>query len=74
MLLKDKVGVCGHTGLATAGWSGSSHGAGKFRDLLENMTLLKRPPTLDDVANTAAFLTSDQPRQLRELSQISHAA
>ena len=32
----------------------------QFRDFLENMTLLKRLPTLDDVANTAAFLASDQ--------------
>jgi 3-oxoacyl-[acyl-carrier protein] reductase len=31
----------------------------EFRAILENMTLLKRLPTLDDVANTAAFLASD---------------
>jgi 3-oxoacyl-[acyl-carrier protein] reductase len=30
-----------------------------FRTMLENMTLLKRLPTLDDVANTAVFLASD---------------
>jgi NAD(P)-dependent dehydrogenase (short-subunit alcohol dehydrogenase family) len=31
----------------------------EFRSLIENMTLLKRLPTLADVANTAAFLASD---------------
>jgi 3-oxoacyl-[acyl-carrier protein] reductase len=34
-------------------------GQDEFRNLIENMTLLKRLPTLDDVANTAAFLASD---------------
>lgn len=34
-------------------------GQEEFRNLLESMTLLKRLPTLDDVANTAAFLASD---------------
>jgi 3-oxoacyl-[acyl-carrier protein] reductase len=34
-------------------------GKDEFRNLLESMTLLKRLPTLDDVANTAAFLASD---------------
>jgi 3-oxoacyl-[acyl-carrier protein] reductase len=34
-------------------------GRDEFRNLIENMTLLKRLPTLDDVANTAAFLASD---------------
>jgi 3-oxoacyl-[acyl-carrier protein] reductase len=34
-------------------------GRDEFRNLLESMTLLKRLPTLDDVANTAAFLASD---------------
>jgi 3-oxoacyl-[acyl-carrier protein] reductase len=32
----------------------------EFRNLLEDMTLLKRLPTLDDVANMAAFLASDK--------------
>jgi 3-oxoacyl-[acyl-carrier protein] reductase len=31
----------------------------EFKRLIENMTLLKRLPTLADVANTAAFLASD---------------
>jgi enoyl-[acyl-carrier-protein] reductase (NADH) len=31
----------------------------EFRKLLEGMTLLRRLPTLDDVANAAAFLASD---------------
>jgi 3-oxoacyl-[acyl-carrier protein] reductase len=31
----------------------------EFRSLIENMTLLKRLPTLDEVAKTAAFLASD---------------
>jgi len=31
----------------------------EFRSLIENMTLLKRLPTLADVANTAAFMASD---------------
>jgi 3-oxoacyl-[acyl-carrier protein] reductase len=31
----------------------------EFRTFIENMTLLKRLPTLADVANTAAFLASD---------------
>jgi 3-oxoacyl-[acyl-carrier protein] reductase len=35
-------------------------GRDEFRNLLESMTLLKRLPTLDDVANTAAFLASDK--------------
>jgi 3-oxoacyl-[acyl-carrier protein] reductase len=35
-------------------------GQDEFRNLLESMTLLKRLPTLDDVANTAAFLASDK--------------
>jgi NAD(P)-dependent dehydrogenase (short-subunit alcohol dehydrogenase family) len=34
-------------------------GQEEFRNLLESMTLLKRLPTLDDVANTAAFLASE---------------
>jgi 3-oxoacyl-[acyl-carrier protein] reductase len=34
-------------------------GKDEFRNLLESMTLLKRLPTLDDVANTTAFLASD---------------
>jgi 3-oxoacyl-[acyl-carrier protein] reductase len=34
-------------------------GRDEFRNLIENMTLLKRLPTLDDVANTAAFLALD---------------
>jgi 3-oxoacyl-[acyl-carrier protein] reductase len=32
----------------------------EFRTLIESMTLLKRLPSLTDVANTAAFLASDQ--------------
>lgn len=32
----------------------------EFRNLLEDMTLLKRLPTLADVANTAAFLASEK--------------
>jgi len=32
---------------------------GAFRRLIENMTLLKRLPTLNEVARTAAFLASD---------------
>jgi 3-oxoacyl-[acyl-carrier protein] reductase len=32
----------------------------EFRKLIENMTLLKRLPTLADVANTAAFVASDK--------------
>jgi NAD(P)-dependent dehydrogenase (short-subunit alcohol dehydrogenase family) len=32
---------------------------GEFRTLIENMTLLKKLPTLDEVAHTAAFLASD---------------
>jgi NAD(P)-dependent dehydrogenase (short-subunit alcohol dehydrogenase family) len=35
-------------------------GQEEFRNFLESMTLLKRLPTLDDVANTAAFLASDK--------------
>jgi 3-oxoacyl-[acyl-carrier protein] reductase len=35
-------------------------GRDEFRQLIENMTLLKRLPTLSDVANTAAFLASDR--------------
>ena len=31
----------------------------EFRRLIENMTLLKRLPTLSEVAKTAAFLASD---------------
>ena len=31
----------------------------EFRRLIENMTLLKRLPTLNEVAKTAAFLASD---------------
>ncbi len=31
-----------------------------FRRFLEGMTLLKRLPTLEDGANTAVFLASDQ--------------
>ncbi|WP_129787693.1 SDR family NAD(P)-dependent oxidoreductase [Promicromonospora panici] len=31
----------------------------EFRSLIENMTLLKRLPTLENVASTAAFLASD---------------
>jgi 3-oxoacyl-[acyl-carrier protein] reductase len=34
-------------------------GRDEFRSLLESMTLLKRLPTLADVANAAAFLVSD---------------
>lgn len=34
-------------------------GQDEFRTFIENMTLLKRLPTLADVANTAAFLASD---------------
>jgi 3-oxoacyl-[acyl-carrier protein] reductase len=34
-------------------------GKDEFRNFLESMTLLKRLPTLNDVANTAAFLASD---------------
>jgi 3-oxoacyl-[acyl-carrier protein] reductase len=34
-------------------------GAEEFRSFIENLTLLKRLPTLADVANTAAFLASD---------------
>jgi 3-oxoacyl-[acyl-carrier protein] reductase len=34
-------------------------GAEAFRSFIENLTLLKRRPTLADVANTAAFLASD---------------
>jgi NAD(P)-dependent dehydrogenase (short-subunit alcohol dehydrogenase family) len=34
-------------------------GKDEFRTLIENMTLLKRLPTLDEVASTAAFLASD---------------
>jgi 3-oxoacyl-[acyl-carrier protein] reductase len=34
-------------------------GAGEFRSLIEGWTLLKRLPSLADVANTAAFLASD---------------
>jgi NAD(P)-dependent dehydrogenase (short-subunit alcohol dehydrogenase family) len=34
-------------------------GKDEFRTLIENMTLLKRLPTLDGVANAAAFLASD---------------
>jgi NAD(P)-dependent dehydrogenase (short-subunit alcohol dehydrogenase family) len=34
-------------------------GQDEFRSLIENMTLLKRLPTLDEVAKTAAFLASD---------------
>jgi 3-oxoacyl-[acyl-carrier protein] reductase len=34
-------------------------GQDEFRAFIEGMTLLKRLPTLDDVANTAAFLASD---------------
>ena len=34
-------------------------GADEFRSLIESWTLLKRLPTLPDVANTAAFLASD---------------
>jgi 3-oxoacyl-[acyl-carrier protein] reductase len=34
-------------------------GAEAFRSFIENLTLLKRLPTLADVANTAAFLASD---------------
>lgn len=34
-------------------------GQDEFRNFLESMTLLKRLPTLEDVANTAAFLASD---------------
>jgi 3-oxoacyl-[acyl-carrier protein] reductase len=34
-------------------------GRDEFRNFLESMTLLKRLPTLEDVANTAAFLASD---------------
>jgi 3-oxoacyl-[acyl-carrier protein] reductase len=35
-------------------------GQDEFRNFIENMTLLKRLPTLADVANAAAFLASDQ--------------
>ncbi len=35
-------------------------GEDEFRGFLERMTLLRRLPTLDDVANTAAFLASDR--------------
>ena len=35
-------------------------GQEEFRTFIENMTLLKRLPTLADVANTAAFLASDK--------------
>ena len=31
----------------------------EFRSFLENMTLLKRLPTLAELANTAVFLASD---------------
>jgi 3-oxoacyl-[acyl-carrier protein] reductase len=34
-------------------------GQQEFRSFIENLTLLKRLPTLADVANTAAFLASD---------------
>jgi 3-oxoacyl-[acyl-carrier protein] reductase len=34
-------------------------GLGEFRAFIESMTLLKRLPTLEQVANTAAFLASD---------------
>ena len=34
-------------------------GGEEFRSFIENMTLLKRLPTLAEVANTAAFLASD---------------
>ena len=34
-------------------------GQDEFRSFIEGMTLLKRLPTLDDVANTVAFLASD---------------
>jgi 3-oxoacyl-[acyl-carrier protein] reductase len=34
-------------------------GHDEFRTLIENMTLLKRLPTLENVASTAAFLASD---------------
>jgi 3-oxoacyl-[acyl-carrier protein] reductase len=34
-------------------------GEDEFRRFLEGMTLLKRLPTLAEVANTAAFLASD---------------
>jgi 3-oxoacyl-[acyl-carrier protein] reductase len=34
-------------------------GRDEFRSLIESMTLLKRLPTLDEVAKTAAFLASD---------------
>jgi NAD(P)-dependent dehydrogenase (short-subunit alcohol dehydrogenase family) len=34
-------------------------GAAEFRSFIENLTLLKRLPTLADVADTAAFLASD---------------
>ena len=34
-------------------------GREKFRGYIESLTLLKRLPTLADVANTAAFLASD---------------
>jgi 3-oxoacyl-[acyl-carrier protein] reductase len=35
-------------------------GQDEFRSLIEEMTLLKRLPTLADVAATAAFLASDR--------------
>jgi len=35
-------------------------GRDEFRSFIENMTLLKRLPTLADVANAAAFLASDR--------------
>jgi 3-oxoacyl-[acyl-carrier protein] reductase len=35
-------------------------GVDEFRSFIEDMTLLKRLPTLDDVAATAAFLASDK--------------
>ena len=34
-------------------------GQDEFRGFIEGTTLLKRLPTLNDVANTAAFLASD---------------
>jgi NAD(P)-dependent dehydrogenase (short-subunit alcohol dehydrogenase family) len=36
----------------------------EFRQWLEDMTLLKRLPTLDEVANTAVFLASDDARSM----------
>jgi 3-oxoacyl-[acyl-carrier protein] reductase len=38
----------------------------EFRSLIEGFTLLKRLPTLDDVAQTAAFLASDRALRCRE--------